>query len=290
MLSTGVYIGSDLEMVVTDKYVITYRRNKQADLLESQLFQKRGQTYFCIGICQSSPTETEQYKPPMCWKKAFLCNGEILADCQVFQQGQELRYDRPPIYEAVAEQQLQHSIGLPFDVSLDAEQAVVPFPDGTTYPVVLDERFTDETLRPALPSICDDNIGTCLKLWNMGVYEEYIEIDGKPTFIGVTVNTDKHMYIFELAPHSIYCRAARFVATNQGVVFHQNFRQGFEAYMIEDNAEARNPLPFDASLFSKESCMWNDRSVYWSVDSYNDTEITLHGCQGELYHWTKPDR
>lgn len=40
------------------------------------------------------------------------------------------------------------------------------------------------------------------------------------------------MYIFELTPDSIYCRAARFVATDRGVVFNQNFRQGFEAYMI----------------------------------------------------------
>lgn len=49
------------------------------------------------------------------------------------------------------------------------------------------------------------------------------------------------MYIFELTPDSIYCRAARFVATDRGVVFNQNFRQGFEAYMIKDNREAAMP-------------------------------------------------
>lgn len=29
MLHTGVYIGSDFEMVVTERYIITYRRDKK---------------------------------------------------------------------------------------------------------------------------------------------------------------------------------------------------------------------------------------------------------------------
>ncbi len=32
MLHSGVYIGSDFEMVVTERYIITYRRNKERDL------------------------------------------------------------------------------------------------------------------------------------------------------------------------------------------------------------------------------------------------------------------
>ena len=60
--------------------------------------------------------------------------------------------------------------------------------------------------------------------------------------------------------------------------------------MIKDNMEAHLPLSYDESLFSSDSCAWNDRSVYWSLDSYNDQEINLHGCQGDIYHWKKPNR
>lgn len=82
------------------------------------------------------------------------------------------------------------------------------------------------------------NVGAFDRLWNAGVREEVCTVDGSPTLIGVTVNTNRHMYIFELTRGSTYCRAARFVATNKGVVFDQNFRKGLEAYRIEDNREA----------------------------------------------------
>ena len=279
-----------MELVVTEQYIVTYRRNKQADFLESQLFQKSGPVYTCVGVCQSSPTETEKYKPPMRWRTAFICGGEVVASCQALQKDQQLSPGRPPIYENVAEHSLPQMLGRSFDSVVSAAPGVVRFSDGASYPVELDESFTDETLRPAPPSVCDQNIGECLTLWNMGVQEEYMEIDGTSTFIGVTINTRRHMYIFELTPGSIYCRAARFVATNRGVVFHQNFRQGFEAYMLADNAQARLPLEYDEALFDRDACSWHDRSVYWSLDSYNDTEIFLHGCQGERYCWNKPER
>lgn len=62
MIKNGVYIGKDIELVVTDKYVISYRRNTQMDMLESRLFKRSGNDFSCIGICQSSPTETEDRK------------------------------------------------------------------------------------------------------------------------------------------------------------------------------------------------------------------------------------
>lgn len=39
-IQTGVYIGPDFEMAVIEKYLITYRRDRKADLLESRLFQQ----------------------------------------------------------------------------------------------------------------------------------------------------------------------------------------------------------------------------------------------------------
>ncbi len=293
MLPLGVYIGSDFEMVITERYIITYRRDKKKDLLESRLYQKRNQIFLCIAFCQSNPMETEKHLPPLCWKTAFISDGEAICNCQVLKSNNEaLRGFPRPVYEniEIENDQLKQFINLPFDLDIQLEKSIVTFPDGTQYPFVIDEEFTDKELHPQIPSIQDDNIGECLRLWNMGVHEEYISVDGISQFIGVTINTNKHMYIFELFRDSIYCRAARFVATNKGIVFNQNFRQGLEAYMIKDNMEAHAPLLYDESLFLSDSCLWNDRSVYWSLSSYSSQEIILHGCQGDIYHWKKPDR
>ena len=46
------------------------------------------------------------------------------------------------------------------------------------------------------------------------------------------------------------------------MVFNQNFRQGFEAYMIKDNREAAMPLPVDESLFSAEACVCGTAEAY----------------------------
>lgn len=290
MLHAGVYIGPDFEMVVTERYIITYRRDKKMDLLESRLYRKSNQTFLCIGICQSSPMETEQFVPPLCWKTAFISDGEAVCKYKVLKSICKVCRDCPPVYEDIGSEQMKQFIGIPFDLDIQPEKFTITFPDGAQYPFILDEEFTDETLHPNPPSICEDNIGECLRLWNMGVQEEYLPVNGGSQFIGVTINTNKHMYIFELFEDSIYCRAARFVATNRGVIFNQNFRQGFEAYMIKDNMEAHLPLSYEESLFSSDSCLWNDRSVYWSLSSYNDQEIILHGCQGDIYHWKKPNR
>ena len=40
MIDSGVYIGTDFEMAVTQKYVITFRRNIPSDNLEARLFRK----------------------------------------------------------------------------------------------------------------------------------------------------------------------------------------------------------------------------------------------------------
>lgn len=290
MLHSGVYIGSDLEMVVTENYIVIYRRNKPMDFLESRLYKKFDQTFLCIGICQSSPVETEQFVPPLCWKTAFLSDGKTVCKCKKLKPNCSASHDCPPEYENIEDNQLAQWIGTPFDFEIQPEESTMVSPDGIHYAFLLDEEFTDESLRPALPSICADNVGVCLRIWNMGIQEEYLPVAGKSQFIGITINTEKHMYIFELSEDFIYCRAARFVATNRGVVFNQNFRQGFEAYMIADNMEAHRPLSYDASLFSSDSCLWNNRSVYWSLHSYNDQEIILHGCQGDIYHWKKPVR
>ena len=290
MIKNGVYIGKDIEIVITDQYVISYRRSTQADMLESRLFARNGNDFSCIGICQSSPTETEKYKLPQIWKTAFIYNGTAKGEIKTYQKNQMIHCDTSPKYVTDCDENMKSYLGTTFTINDYENNIEIQFDDGIIYSAAYDEIFDDKTLLPDLPSICDNNIGECLRLWNAGLSEEFISIDGKSTFIGVTINTNKHMYIFEMTSNSIYCRAARFVATNKGIVFNQNFRQGLEAYMIKDNSEAQLPLSFDEALFSSNSCIWNDRSVYWSLSSYNENEILLYGCQGDIYHFRKPKR
>lgn len=289
MMRTGTYVGPDFEMVITDAYGIAYCRNRREDILESRLFKRVDHRYVCIGICQSSPTQTEQHKPPRRWRTAFAFNGKTVGQRQTLREDPDADPKAPPAYTHEVDAQIAAYIGS--SLRIDGEdRIVVTFDDDAVYTAVRDEAFTDQDLSPELPQVCAHNIGECLRLWNMGVTEEIFKIDGAPTFMGVTINTGRHMYIFEMTPSSIYCRAARFVATNRGVVFNQNFRQGYEAYMIGDNREALEPLSFDESLFASDACVWNSRSVYWSLASYDEAAITLHGCQGDLYHWKKPQR
>lgn len=268
MITTGVYIGRDLEVVATDSYLITYRRNNKLDFLESRLFRMSNGGYDCIGICRTSPTETEQRKPPKVWQWAFIFRDKVQA----------------------TDPEMERCIHSSVKIVETENQITVDFSDDAVYQAALDEPFTMQSLTPTLPVASENNIGECLRLWNMGLNEEIFDIDGVPTFIGITVNTEKHMYIFEMTPGSIYCRAARFVATNQGMVFNQNFRQGFEAYMLADNREAREPLVIDDTLFQSDVCSWNGKSVYWSLAQYNEEQIVLNGCQGEQYFYDKPHR
>ena len=162
----------------------------------------------------------------------------------------------------------------------------VVFGDGTAYSAESHELFSMEDLTPFCPTTNEASVGECLLKWNVGC----TELVYNNRYIGITINTWKHMYIFEITDSSVYCRAARYVTCDKGVVFDQNFRQGFEAYMIEDNRVAMSELDYDENLFSTEACVWNGKSVYWSTAVIGETEIELHGCQGDIYKWTKPKR
>lgn len=206
---------------------------------------------------------------PNVWQSAFIYNENVQA----------------------TDDKISESIGRLFPkIKQNKDMFVVSFDNTFKYSMNLHEEMTMADFFPVLPDIRVNNIGDCLYKWNIGIVEEIVNINDIPTFIGVIINTNKHMYIFEMVPNSIYCRAARFVATNKGVIFNQNFRQGLNAYMIEDNREAGLPLEYDEALFTSNACIWNSRSVYWSVNKYDDMFIELNGCQNDVYYWRKPKR
>lgn len=50
MYNNGVYIGTDIEVVVTDDFTVSYRRNSKEDFLESSLCKKDNSSnkFVCI--------------------------------------------------------------------------------------------------------------------------------------------------------------------------------------------------------------------------------------------------
>jgi len=255
----GVYIGKDIEVVCTEQYTMAFRRNNMNDFLESMLLNSDRK---CIGICRTTPCSSNMSFLPDGWEYAMKRDKKIYSDKNIlhFINAETL---------AMSEHQ---------------GYLTVQFYDGTRYMAQADELFTMEHLNPTCFSSNDRSISDCLIDWNVGCKD--IIWNGQN--IGLTINTHKHMYIYEMTKDSIYCRAARYRTCDKGVVFNQNFRQGHNAYMVADNTVAMQELPYDESFFSREACVWNERSVYWSVALVEEDRIELHGCQGDKYEWKKP--
>jgi hypothetical protein len=268
-IPTGVYIGKDIEIVITDKYTLVYRRNNEKQFLESALLFTG--TNICISICRAEPSDgicrSEACKSkkdfvPNTWRYAFNHDNAFSSDNEML--------------GFLGEQFIS--------MTINGNLLEAKFYDDTYISAEAAEMFSEKEITPNCCFAFKDNIAKCLQDWILGCHE----IIENNMLVGVEVNTFKHMYIYELKPEFIYCRAARYIACEKGIVFNQNFRQRFEAYMLADNREAMNKLEYDQGLFGSDSCVWNNRSVYWSVSSVQDDLITLNGCQGDTYKWKKP--
>ena len=339
MIPYGVFIEKDVETVVTDQQIIAFRRISEQNCLESCLLRKDVATgqYLCAGICRSYPLHTEPSSRPHRWKYAFAGQRKVYAN----------------------DEALARCIGQPALSITTIESGVkLEYWDDKVYNLVQDECFTMEDLHPHPPVICEDNVGECLRCWHMGCMEETIEAN-QDRFTEVTINTAKHMYIFQMVPSSFYCRAARYATCDRGVVYSQNFRQRKsatpETYMAEDNTIALQPITVTESDFETFACSLirpeviaikylNDlerqilgyrfgvmgyeklsqrkaaallgispssvariamraektlfshmpdtkgKGIFWIVESFTDNQITLYGCQGDVYQWNKPER
>ncbi len=234
MLECGVYIGKDIEIVVTERFVMTFRRVKSRNALESCLLKKIDHLshYSCVGICRSLPATTIAYPRPRKWQYAL--------------QGVKRKYHNNRF--------LAVWLGHAYPTIQEHEDRIeLLFPDGDTHSAKKTEAFRVGDLDPVPPSISENNVGKCLQYWPMGCKEGIMNVGGNDACISVTINTREHMYIFQMLPHDFYCRAARYRTCNSGVVFNQNFRQRSgnlsETYMVEDNSIAGSELSVDQDSF-----------------------------------------
>jgi len=234
MLEYGIYISKDIEIVITEKYILAFRRVNTQNALESCLLEKEddGSCYSYVGICRSLPATTIAYPIPRKWEYAF--------------KGARKKYSNATsLAEWIVRTHLtlqQHEDGI-----------TLIFPDGDSYSACKTEIFSMGDLNLPPPYVSDTTLGECLKCWHMGCHEEVVETSDNDCCTSVSINTARHMYIFHMLPNDFYCRAARYSTNNSGVVFNQNFRQRnsdmSETYMVDDNTISGDPLPIDSNNF-----------------------------------------
>jgi hypothetical protein len=261
MIPYGVYIGKDIEIVCTDMYTIVFRRHNEKDFLESLLLDDK---LDCIGVCKSSPCGADIFAIADRWEYA--------------QQGENPFFNDSKAKEFLGKQLIT--------ISIHTDILNIKFYDNTIYEATAHELFTMSELNPLCYTPEERSVAYCLKTWNLGHRE--IKWDGN--YIGITIDTYKHMYIFVMMEGVIYCRAARYAVCDKGVVFNQNIRQYTDgsSFMLPDNCEAANELKYNEDFFESDIEIYEDRSIYWSVASVEQNRIVLHGCQGDKYEWNKP--
>lgn len=278
-IPNGVYIGENIEIVVTDRYEIAFRRAPKNAFLESVLvkadLEDEKRLRKCIGICRTEPATEPTSIKSVKWSYKFLDGGNVL-------------YKDSEILDEAANDAF-------FIKNSEAGAYIFKFFDGAEYEASQHESFAEQQLNPECLPVSQSTIGECLLNWNMGLGEILHTEDGVEKFFGITINTKRHMYIFKMSPDHIYCRAARYYVCDKGIVFNQNFRQsawasesGGMAYMVCDNRIAMQDLVIDEALFDSAKCTWDGMSVYWSVFSVDDDLILLNGCEGDIYRWERP--
>jgi hypothetical protein len=278
----GSYINDNLEVVITEKYTVVYRKNTLKNCMDSYLLYT--ENFKCIGVCRTEPIPS--------------------IDCGI--SGVQFNCEKP--------QKIRYALGIQedntyatddelfnllnknlFKISTSEDKYVYSFEDGTMYVTKQHGSFNNNALSPSNIALNADNVYICLQKWHLGVQEIKVNLNNKEYIAGVTINTLKHMYIFNITKAFIYCRAARYRTCNKGVVFDQNFRQNFhnetldgEASIYLDTKIAAAELNYDEGLFNSDSCVFNSTSIYWSVESVDSGKIILHGCGGDTYVWSKP--
>ena len=152
-----------------------------------------------------------------------------------------------------------------------------------------------EIVAPYEMSVCKDksDVGKCLQEWRLGV--KFALQDGEPF---CEINTNRHLFVYIIAPSMVYIRAAATRNNNEGTLFFQNIRMmknqntgEYTMSIMPDNFNiAKNDLEIDNSRFNPNACYFSENGgIYWSLISYEPDLILLNGC-GETYQVARPTK
>lgn len=282
VLNYGVYINENIEIVVSSKYTIIYRKNLTKNNLETYLLNT--DDLLCIGVCITDIPANDcgftdfKYYSEESEKVRFALG--IQANDTFASDDEMMSY-------------LNQSL---ISFSKSEKEYIFTFNDGISYLINSYESLMNNELTPSNIDVNNDNIDICLQKWHLGMKEIKISFNNSEYIVGIEINTPKHMYIFQITTDFIYCRAARYITCKKGMVFNQNFRQNFyiknqilkgNIAIYNDNNIASADLDYDESIFGN-ACVFGGVSIYWSVSSIEKDTITLNGCGGDIYKWIKP--
>lgn len=131
------------------------------------------------------------------------------------------------------------------------------------------------------------DVGRCLQAWNLGV-----KYNGSREAPACEINTNRHMFVYMVAPSMVYIRAAAARSNNKGTLFSQNIRMmknhntGEYTMMIYPGNYrfALNDLEIDNTKFQPDRCTFSpEGGIYWSLISFEPELIKINGC-GDIYH------
>jgi hypothetical protein len=263
MTNLGVFIGTDAEMVRTERHEIIFRRLKGCDDLEALWCVKTPAGKTVAGMCR-----TQGYEKNI----RFAMRGGEHNDAELLAKIGSL----PEYCETSADGELELIIG------------------SEVYQLLLVEEIAIDRAHQFC-SLKNSSIAACLCDWKKGtrwVREHSVDF-------GIEINTNKHMYIFLAWEGQFYVRAARYACTDKGVVFVQNTRireygDHRDIGMLPDNRQAAQEVEIDETMFLPDRCYIpnstdGNEGIYWSLKSCDTEreEIVLHGCAGEEYPYNR---
>ena len=144
--------------------------------------------------------------------------------------------------------------------------------------------------KPPHPTPSEASLGKCLLSWQLGAsiltHDEATQ--------RVLLATRSHNYLFEIREGYSYCRSSRFAVCDKGMVSRVDTRlmvnpNEFTSRMPDDLlSRLREPVEYDEALFDPTVCVTLGDTFYWSMMSTSDDLIQLHGCNGDIYPYHRP--
>ena len=163
-------------------------------------------------------------------------------------------------------------------------------PEGNRHRIERVEEIEVTAEKPSHPTPSEAPLGECLLSWQLGA--SILKQDEATQ--RVLIATRHHDYTFDIRKDYSYCRSSRFAVCDKGMVSRVDTRlmvnpNEFTSRMPDNMIQRlRQPIEYDEALFDPTVCVTLGDTFYWSMMSTSDDLIQLHGCNGDIYPYHRP--
>ncbi|MCL2065033.1 MAG: hypothetical protein FWG98_11800 [Candidatus Cloacimonetes bacterium] len=154
--------------------------------------------------------------------------------------------------------------------------------NGAEFELVLAEKIKAADMNQTHEIDHELTIAQRLALWN-----QQMSVAWDDSKASATINSDKYSIFFYIEDKHIYCRVGQNGFSDKGFAMLSTVCiRANEVRMLENNMQSINDFIAEDEWFTEETCAFPpDGAWYWSVKEVTDDLITLHGCQGDVYHF-----